>query len=362
MPKNELISREQFIAICFLAVLSPVIRTIPSRTAEFAGVFSWISVILAILPLFLLLMLMLGLQKTLAYGEGMSDVFLRVLGKHFGRALLLLFALWLIFYAGFTMRSAATRFVSTIYPMASPLSFIPAMGILALITALGSVKALGRTALFLVPILVLTLAVIFAFAVPDADFSAFYLPQMSQAGSIITGSLPTINALSIVCYFAFLEGYVPHESLRLQVLGKYALISLALVLLLVISVIGSFGQTLTAQINNPFFVMVRNLRFLGTLERLEALVIAIWFFTDYVLISALIHVCTIIISKCMSFLPRKAIVCTCAVSATAIALAIGISAIDMASLSFDIVPYTNLAFTFGAFPAVYAVGVIRRRV
>ncbi len=362
MPKNQLICRRQFIAICFLSVLSPVIRTIPSQTAQYADVFAWLSVFVATVPLFALLIIMLRLQKNLAYGEGVADVFLRILGKFFGRAILLVVALWLIFYCGFTIRSAAVRFVSTIYPQSSALGFIPFMALLGLVTALGSVKALGRTALFLTPMLVLTLAIVFVFAVPDVDFSTFYLPNASQTQSIFRGSLQTVNALSIVCYFAFLEGYVPHESLKLSVMGKFALPVFGVVLLLLVTTIGSFGAVLTAEINNPFFVMVRNLRFFSTLERLEALVIAIWFFTDYVLISAILHVCTIIISKCMSFLPRSGIVWLSAIASAAVAVLIGGSAISMAWLSFDVVPYVNMAFTFGVFPLVFAVGMVRRRV
>lgn len=362
MSKNQLICREQFIAIGFLSLLSPIIRTVPSQGSQYAGVFAWLSVFVATVPLAMLLFIMLRLQHSLAEGEGIACAITRILGRYLGTAVLIALALWLIFYCGFIMRSSADRFVSTIYPNVTPLAFIPCMAILALITSLGSVKALGRSALFITPILVLTLALVFIFALPNVDYSTFYLPVSAQTAPILLGALPIMNAVSISCYFAFLEGFVPHGSLKVGVFAKYGAYTLAITLLLIVCTIGSFGAEMTAEINNPFFVMIRNLRFGNSLERIEALVIAVWFFTDYVLISALIHVCTIIICICFKKLPRRAVVWLCCGAATAVAVLLVGDIVQLAWLSFTLVPSINMAVTFGLFPMIFAVGVVRRRV
>ena len=49
---------------------------------------------------------------------------------------------------------------------------------------------------------------------------------------------------------------------------------------------GAFGAPLTAQLARPFFVLVRTLSFFRTVERVEALVVMLWIFPDF-LITAL---------------------------------------------------------------------------
>ena len=56
------------------------------------------------------------------------------------------------------------------------------------------------------------------------------------------------------------------------------------------AVLGCFGAEITERLTLPFFTLVRNLVFFRSLERMEALVVSLWLFPDY-LLSALTLFC-----------------------------------------------------------------------
>ena len=61
-----------------------------------------------------------------------------------------------------------------------------------------------------------------------------------------------------------------------------------LLCLLITTITGMFGAELTTKMTRPFFVMVRNLVFFRTVERVEALVAMLWLFPDFLLVSLLL--------------------------------------------------------------------------
>ena len=65
--------------------------------------------------------------------------------------------------------------------------------------------------------------------------------------------------------------------------GRFSLAA-ALVMLLIVGVtLGRFGPELTGRFTYPFFALVRNTSLFGVAERIEALVTALWVFSDFVL-------------------------------------------------------------------------------
>ena len=84
----------------------------------------------------------------------------------------------------------------------------------------------------------------------------------------------------------FLAGGVKDEGLRFSRFSVWAAGLCVLTSLLCAAVTGAFGAPLTAQLARPFFVLVRTLSFFRTVERVEALVVMLWIFPDF-LITAL---------------------------------------------------------------------------
>ena len=61
-----------------------------------------------------------------------------------------------------------------------------------------------------------------------------------------------------------------------------------LVTLLSVFTIGNLGAGLTAQLNHPFFTLLRNISLFHAVERFGALVIGLWVLPDFVLVAMLL--------------------------------------------------------------------------
>ena len=363
---EETVSRQQFAAVAFCALLSPAIRTIPALVVHLTGEHAYISVLLSILPLLALAALLCHFQRYLGQGEGMAELFLRALGKFWGRGLLLAFGLWMLFYCAFVMRISAHRFISTIFSASSPPAFIPAMGLLTLMVGMGAFRSLCRLAAIMRPVLSFTLLAVLLLCLPQVEPYTYSRPLREDLPHIALGVLPVLNALSIWGYLAFLEGHVDGERPRVRHFAPMLLRTVLLLALLCYTTVGSFGPHLADKLSNPFFVMIRNIRVFTALERVEALVIALWFFTDFILAGAMLHAGLAALSRALNLelkgrLGRGFILLSVgAITALALMLAPGTTALT--DLSMLIIPAVNMLFMFALLPGALIIGSLRKRI
>ena len=114
--KSAGLTARQASAIAFVALLPPATRLLPvlAITAWLVG----------------------KLTTNAASDENLAGLILRGLGPYAGAAVLIIYALWMVFYAGFSLRSSASRFIYTIYPGAPPWPFIASGFVMAFSPAL----------------------------------------------------------------------------------------------------------------------------------------------------------------------------------------------------------------------------------
>ncbi len=280
------LSRAQFTAAIFLALLSPLIRIMPRGAAALAGRGCWLSPLPALA--------LLGLygwyyRRRLAAGESLGARILRTLGPAFGRAILGLFAAVFLLYAGFVLRVGADRLVVTVYPRSGSAVFYTVLTLLCLTAALGTLRALGRTAVILRAIMLAVLAMCFAFSLPDWNRENLTPLALSDAGGIFLGALPLVNVGGLFACFGFLEGYAPADEPPGRACFGWLAALMLTAALLCLSVLGSFGPALTLKMSYPFFVMVRDVSLLRLADRIEAVVIAIWIFSDFMMCTLMLR-------------------------------------------------------------------------
>ncbi|MBR2879467.1 MAG: GerAB/ArcD/ProY family transporter, partial [Oscillospiraceae bacterium] len=118
---KDTVNRRQMLSLAFVALLSPVARRFPSSLVAVSGAAAWLAAPLALLPV----LIMIFFMKALLRGErSLGEVFELSLGRIAGRGVIIIVSLWLCFYGGFVLRSAAYRFTSTIYPSAGAWIFV----------------------------------------------------------------------------------------------------------------------------------------------------------------------------------------------------------------------------------------------
>lgn len=93
-------------------------------------------------------------------------------GPRPGRGAAFVYGLWLVFYAGFSLRSSASRFIYTIYPGAPPWPFVAAGLAAGLAAVLSPGRALARASELFRWLLLLALAPILLLGLADVDFGS----------------------------------------------------------------------------------------------------------------------------------------------------------------------------------------------
>jgi spore germination protein KB len=362
----------QLRALFTVALLSPVLRLIPGSAAALGGRAAWLGP-LAALPLLLVHALLLDrLRDGFRDGETLPVWLLRVLGPRAGRMLLLLLGLWLLLYGGFVLRAGAERFQITIYPRSGPGFFVLTLGLLGLYAALGSVRSLVRVARMTEPILLATLLLLLLAAARHLERSELLPLTGKDAGALLRGALPSLDILSLAptaaCFFT------PNQGARRGRFRQTALWLCGMALLMTAlgaAVQGSFGAALCARLSAPFFTLVRNLVFFRSLERLEALVVGLWLFPDFLMVSLSLQASQRCLRLALGQRPQwgesrsdlgkgRWLIWLSGAVATFLGLFL---APDPASLLFwsrTLIPLLNCAFTLVAVPGLLAAGKLRR--
>ena len=360
------ISRRQFVAMAFVAALSPLIRRFPRVLAEDAGRTAWLAVIFTALPLALSLLLAHLLFRRMPEGSGLTDVFCAALGEGSGRVLTGVYTLWLLAYAAFCLRAGAERFISTVYYGASPAVFVIVMALISGLAALGRLKPLARSAMLFRPLLAAVFVLLFALAAKNMDLRLLLPVTAADLPNDLWAAAQLGNNLSGALYLAFFGGEVAGR-FRVRDYAGWCGAMLLIVGLMTVGCLGLFGPALTAHFSFPFFMLVRDVTLLGSLERAEPVVIAIWVFSDFTLCALLLRAA--VLNLRFVFAPRAAETralrrgltagCTLAAAAAALTMAPGAAVFDL--LSEKIVPWLTGAFTGGVMVLLVGVLAVRRR-
>lgn len=283
---SEQYSRRQLMSLGAAAVLSPALRLYPAASAAVAGRACWLSALACLPFLFLYAFLLCRFAGKRREGEGMGELTMRALENKLGRAVLGLFGLWLLLYAGFVLRAAAERFTVALFPRSRPAFFVVTLGLSAALAALCSPRALVRMARMLFPVLLGVILLLLLFSLKQIDVENLLPLTAEDTLPVLRGALPVGEVLLLGLYApAFLLGGAEKRAGGFGALALWLTGLCLLLSALAAAVIGCFGAEITAKLTLPFFTLVRNLVFFRTLERLEALVVALWLFPDFLLAS-----------------------------------------------------------------------------
>ena len=358
-------------AAAFVLMLSPALRFFPSAASQSAGRAAPLAALLALIPAALYL---LGLRRLLARraeGEGLCALIARALPGRAGRMALLALALWLSVYAGFILRSGADRFIVAVYPNTPGAFFIVTMALAALSAAAASYRSTARTAKLVLPAVGGTLALVLLFSLGSVRPENLALfPLSGRAFSFRGLARGIVDALDVLLWSmwaaALLLGELKKEERApLRLLGVL-LLGGAVLALLCASLIGSFGAPLTAKLSWPFFSLVRNLVFFRSIERIEALIVALWVFPDFLIVSLFLRSARDCLRQSLGkrvslFAGPTPALLLCGGVSLAFALLAAPDAQRLETLSMTVIPAANLFFALVFFPAVLITGRVKRR-
>ena len=320
-------------ALSFVCLLAPLLRHAP-----YSG---WLSALLVLAPL-----------AALGWLLGQGPVRLP-------RALAGAWGVWLVFYGGFVLRSGAERFVSAVYTDSPLWPFVLSAGALGLLAAAGRLRTLGRFA----EVCTLPLLGVFALFLPlsleTVDPAELWPLREEALRAAVTDAPRLFGALSAGFYPAFLPGPRADggrgSGLALP-FGGAALLGA----LLGAATVGSFGSSLAGEMNYPFFVLLRNLRVFHLLDRAEALAIALWAVTDFVLLGTLLQLAAGLLSFARGLAQTGRLApLLCAAAAVLLGFVCAPTSFALRQLSRTVIPRVHVLLLLTALP--YAARNIRRR-
>ena len=297
----------------------------------------------------------------------------RCLGQRLGKAALGITAAWLVLYSGFILRSGADRLIVTIYPNSGPGIFTVGLGLVCLVAALGNPRSIVRSAMLISPVLIGSLLLILLFSLGSISASNLLPVTVDDALPVALGSLAAVDVLSFGIYaVCFIEGMCPLQPGRARQGSLWLMVMVLLMSLLCLSVVGMFGAELSTRLSRPFFIMVKNLVFFRTVERVEALVVMLWLFPDFLLVSVFLYGAQHCLRRCLGLdaeyrgerlldMSRgRWLIWPTALAAIALSIVIGPDALSLDFWSSKLIPVINLFFAFIFIPSIYIVGKIKK--
>lgn len=369
---NMAYDRRQLRALCFTASLAPVTRLLPKMTAQIAGSASWIAPLCALPMLLLFCAVLSEFMKQRREGEGLAEASVRLCGRGAGGAVLLIMAVFMLFNAGFILRSGAHRLISTIYPASGPWVFIISMLILGTAAAMGPVKALPRAGRVFAPILAAVMLLTLAFSVSSVEIRNILPVTTASVGQLFISGLAVVEIYGGVLFSAaILEDRTPLEGHRFSFCAAWLSAAALLLTVLCAVIIGCYGAKLTASFAHPFFSMIRDVTLLKTVERIEALVAALWVLSDFTLFTLLLiaasHAIRVVFGfrteskpeKLLSMRAGRFIIPICSVLCLTAAIAVPTESMPMKLISQGIIPAMNLCVCFVLIPLLLVIARIK---
>jgi len=371
---NYRFNRNLLLALATAILLSPALRLFPSVSTDFAGRASWLSAPAALPEMLLYGWFISKFMDVRNEGEGLSELTLRALGDKAGKATLFLLSAWLLIYGGFVLRSGADRLITTIYPSSSPAIFTVILGTTALVAGLGSAQAIARSAKIMLPAVLGVLVIMLAFALFSINITNLLPVTGHDIVPILKASVTAIDVISLPLFsICFLYGMVPKAPGRFTAFSVWIAIIVILLTVLNVDVVGTFGSEMTSRLTRPFFSLVRNFVFFRSLERIEALVVTLWIFPDFLLVSLMIfsaqHSLRLVAGydpefrgeKIFDFSRGRWIIWLCAAVVILCGIFIAPEPVSLDHWSEKYVPLTNLVFALLVMPLIYIVGKLRKK-
>ena len=356
--KEKSYSLSQLLALCSVIALTPALRLLPALPARLAGQGAWLSVLIALPAAVLYGLFLWRFSHRRLPGENLRALWQRAAGPRAGDVLLAAVGLWLLFYAAFTLRAGAERLIETVYPRSHRALFIVPLGALAAIAAARDARRLARMAKLVLPLLVGAIALTLCFALPGLESSAL-LPLPERSVSLLAGALPTFDAALLVLTILYFLTDALRGPARYRAVAVRILLLGSLLALLVAVTVGCFGPALTSRLTQPYFSLVRKLVLFENLERMEALLVTLWLFSDFLLVSALL----LLARRCLEPLPGDQTQPAAVLGVLALlgACLLAPDASSYERLSERWVPAVNFAVSLLLIPGVYLTGRLRHR-
>jgi spore germination protein (amino acid permease) len=344
-----------------MLVYSPAIRLFPVFSAEIGERAGWLTPILAALPLICLVYVMQALFKK-DKEANLSDMFLKIIGKVPGRVLLSLYLVWLMVLLGLYVRYFTERFLTSLLPN-TPMAFFTVTILIVVFYAVrGGIVALTRTTEFLFLAFSVIFIILFLLTITNVEIINLFPVTYYDIWPITKSTYSILGIWGYFTYIFFFGDKINNKEhiKRFGLQGTVYLVVMALMLL--IQTIGVYGHTIIQRVSLPYFVVVKSISVMESIERIESVALAFWVIVDFVIISVFMYIIISIIKSLFSLSGSKSLLSPVTLFAFIFSYYIARNRFELANFSKYIALTTNILFGF-VFPFIlFVIGKIRKKI
>ncbi len=280
--REEKISMRQMMSLLYISLLALGAGAIPALRG--GGAAAWIAPLLALLPVLLLLWLAFRRPGGGARRD-LGALLLESAGQKMGRAALAVFLLWNLSLLIMSTARCANRLAMA---EGTPVVFSAVLLGLAGWMGARSLPALARSCeIFYIAMMagLVGMLILGAFRLEPSYVLLFTKEEFSGSLQMIPSIL---GVASVGLYALFLAGDVTVRKGDGARVFRWTLMLFLSFSLLLVLILGSFGAALAEGMEEPLLQMVAGLSFIGTFQRLESLVSALWMLGDVALLGLLL--------------------------------------------------------------------------
>jgi len=294
------ISIRQVMILFFFSSISGIMRITTPESGKFISKSSWLSPILALLPIFILIFVLNKLTEK-HNDKSLAQIIETVFGKIIGKIILFVFFLHVLFFTSFFLRNFGGKFISSIFPNISPMFFIIILLLFALFAVRKNIESFARFSEFSFIIISGVFILAFFTALFHINPTNIYPVTYYDAADILKSSIPMISLWSLLTFSLFLGDNIRYSG-KLKTdnttdkfkrtATKFMLIIALFNILSLVAVIGIFNAETAKNISMPYFMIFKSIKSVGIIQSFETFFIILWAVTDFIMIGYFMFIIT----------------------------------------------------------------------
>lgn len=336
-------------------------RFFPVFTSEVAKRAGWLAPVAAAIPFLCIVFIMQALYRK-EQEASLSDLYLRVFGKIVGRIFLVIMLLWTMILLGLYVRYFAERFLSALMPNTSMPFFAMTMLAVVYYAVRGGLIAFTRTVEFLFIVFSLVFLILFVMSIGNMEIINLFPVTHHDLWPIAKS---TYYILGVWGYFSFIFFFADkiNDKEHIRRFGMQGLVYIVITsMLLLVQTIGVYGYTIIRRAPQPYFLVIKAISILDTIEKIESVALAFWVIIDFVAISAFMLIVVSLIKSIFVIREGRSLVSPVTLFAFIFSFYIAHDRFELENFSRTIAPSINIITGIGFPLLLLIVGKIRRKV
>lgn len=353
------ISVRQALLLFVFMVGSPSIRSVPQYAIEEAKHAAWVSPLISFLATILLLFIVQKIFEKYDK-ESLTAIMEDILGKAAGKTLGIIYFLYITLAVAFYIRFYSERLSAS---LSINTSHIVYSGILLIVIAyilkydLLVMARINEILLFLVAVSFILMNLM---VLPKLKLSYFYPVTYTDIIPIIKGNVGITALWAYITFIFLFSDRISNKRNTFRIGVKATSFLLILTILVIIVPLGVFGSS-AKDLYYPYASAIQNIELFNTIERLGALIIAIWIMTDYSLISTLIFTGLHTLKNVLGFTDHKPYINIYIVALFFLSVYITDRSYELQVIASHILIYVNILLGFVIPFIMYFTGKIRKK-